>query len=103
MGMGWFRRKARSVSKSHFGLCYRALNLVSGRNVERKPAGQSYSCAAGVVQLNKYVLLDGRVYREDVQHENGFGFFLALRDEKGNWIPESMWTKEEMANRVRRY
>ncbi|OGZ69392.1 MAG: hypothetical protein A3F47_02050 [Candidatus Staskawiczbacteria bacterium RIFCSPHIGHO2_12_FULL_38_11] len=44
--------------------------------------------------LCKYTLPSGRVYREEVQayscHE-GVVFFLALKDERGSWVPESVW------------
>lgn len=49
--------------------------------------------------LAKYTFPDGRVYFEDVQAEpwsSGPLIFLALKDDKGNWIPESLWSDEEV-------
>lgn len=47
--------------------------------------------------LRKYTFADGRVYFEKVQAASwsaGYVFFLALEDEKGNWVPESLWAEE---------
>ncbi len=51
--------------------------------------------------LNKYTFPDGRVCFERVQAEpwsSGPVFFLALQDEKGNWVPESLWSEKEIEN-----
>lgn len=47
--------------------------------------------------LHKYTFPDGRVYFERLQAarwSSGSVHFLALQDEKMNWVPESLWTKE---------
>lgn len=49
-------------------------------------------------QLLKYELSDGRKFVEDVQcapWSSGPMFFLALKDEKGEWVKESFWTNED--------
>lgn len=50
---------------------------------------------------HKYTFPDGRVYHENVQaapRSSGPVFFLALKDENGNWVRESLWTQEEINN-----
>lgn len=47
--------------------------------------------------LHKYTFPDGRVFLERVQaapRSSGPVHFLALQDETGNWIPESLWEEE---------
>ncbi len=47
--------------------------------------------------LTKYAFPDGRIYYEREQHEewsSGPVIFLALQDERGNWIEESLWAEE---------
>ena len=53
--------------------------------------------------LHKYILPDGRIYREAEQttlfSKEGYDsvkVYLALKNEKGNWIPNSLWRKQEM-------
>lgn len=51
--------------------------------------------------LNKYTFPDGSVCFERVQAKpwsSGPVFFLALQDEKGNWIQDSLWSDEEIRN-----
>lgn len=46
-----------------------------------------------------YTFPGGRMYYEAVQDQvqsSGLVVFLALKDEAGNWIPESLWTEEEI-------
>ena len=47
--------------------------------------------------LHKFTFPSGQVYFEKVQAErqsSGLMFFLALQDEDGNWVPESLWAEE---------
>jgi len=49
--------------------------------------------------LVKHILPDGRVFSEYVQAEpwsSGPCFFLALKDEKGEPVPESLWSQDEI-------
>lgn len=53
-----------------------------------------------VADLRQYTLPNGCVYREKVQAEpwsSGPCYFVALVDETGAWVPESLWTDEELA------
>jgi hypothetical protein len=55
--------------------------------------------------LYKYILEDGRTVCEELQKEHVSGeakiFFLALRDTKGQWVPESLWLDEEIDREMR--
>lgn len=47
--------------------------------------------------LYEYTLQNGRVVREAVQAtpwSSGPCFFIALKDEEGNWIQESLWSNK---------
>ena len=49
--------------------------------------------------LFKHIFPDGRIYYEEVQESpwsSGPVFFLALKDEKGEWVKESLWSEEEI-------
>ena len=51
--------------------------------------------------LYQYKMTDSSIYKEDVQAEpwsSGPVFFLALKDAKGAWVKESLWTDEEIDN-----
>lgn len=51
------------------------------------------------VPLHRYTFPDGRVLTEAVQAEpwsSGPVVFTALKDESGAWVPESLWTDEEI-------
>lgn len=76
--------------------------LVYQSAVRIEPSGRYYRGMFGdQYALNKYTLPDGTVYYEGVQAEpwsSGPVFFLALKDEKGNWVPESLWSEEEIEN-----
>lgn len=70
--------------------------------VKQEPSGETYSGMLDEEEyrLNKYIFPDGRVYFERVQAEpwsSGPVIFLALQDEEGNWIPESLWPEEAIA------
>lgn len=52
-----------------------------------------------VDDIRQYTFPNGRVYRERVQAEpwsSGPCYFVALVDETGAWVPESLWTDEEI-------
>jgi len=53
--------------------------------------------------LYKYILPDGRVYCEAEQvilfgeeDDNFMEVYLALKNDRGNWIPISFWRKKEI-------
>ena len=51
------------------------------------------------VHLNRYTFPDGRVLVEKVQADpwsSGPVVFTALQDESGKWIPESLWSEQEI-------
>ena len=57
----------------------------------------------GFLELFAYTFPDGRVLREEVQTEpwsSGPCYLLALKDEQGNWVPESLWTEEEIERQL---
>lgn len=65
--------------------------------VRVEETGESYSGIGGPYPLYHYVLPDGRVLTEAIQAEpwsSGPYFFLALQDESGAWVEESLWSKE---------
>lgn len=69
-------------------------------SVRKEESGRTYS---GMFEteypLSKYTFLDGRVYQEWVQAapwSSGPVFFLALCDEEGNVVPESLWADWEL-------
>lgn len=52
------------------------------------------------IELSKYVLPSGEVVFEEVQvialiPMSRPEFYLALKDESGNWLPESYWKKSD--------
>lgn len=52
-------------------------------------------------ELHKYILPNGKVYKEYVQAEpwsSGPVFFLALTDEADKVVEKSLWSNEEVAN-----
>ena len=71
---------------------------VLGSTVKEEESGEHY---AGMFDdeysLSKYTFPDGRVLYERVQAtpwSSGPVFFLALQDEKGRWVPESLWSQD---------
>lgn len=51
--------------------------------------------------LYKYIFPDGRVYHEYVQADPWSGgpvFFIAFKNDKGNWIPRSLWSRWAIDN-----
>jgi len=71
-------------------------------SVKMEESGEFYSgMFEGKYPLHKHTFPDGRVYFEKVQAEpwsSGPVFFLALQDEKGNWVKKSLWSQEEINN-----
>ena len=68
--------------------------------VRREESGELYLGMfdeLGEYPLLKYAFPDGRVYFERVQRtkwSSGPVFFLALKDEKGEWVADSLWAEE---------
>lgn len=73
---------------------------VQGSSVKVEDNGVIEGAWTDVVStLHKHTLPDGRVLREEVQANpwsSGPCYFVALKDEAGNWVPESLWTDEEI-------
>ena len=84
----------------YMGLTEAAQSLISGESVRMEKSGKTYSgMFDDVFCLNRYTLQDGRVFTEAVQAEpwsSGPCFFLALQDEHGEWVPESLWSENEI-------
>lgn len=72
---------------------------VYGSSVRKEKIGTLAGAWCDVVALlYRYVLPDGTVYTESIQAvpwSSGPCYFIALRDEVGNWVPESFWTDKE--------
>jgi len=54
-----------------------------------------------VAPLNRYTLPTGEVFEEFVQAvpwSSGPCYFIALRDEKGHEVPESLWAESDIDN-----
>jgi hypothetical protein len=71
-------------------------------STKRVEDGKTYSgMFEDTYPLGRYIFPNGQVYYEEVQAQPwsaGPVFFLALRDEKGEWVPESLWPDEEIEN-----
>lgn len=53
-----------------------------------------------VAQLKRYTMPDGRVFEEFVQEvpwSGGPCYHIALKDGRGNVVPESLWTEDELS------
>jgi hypothetical protein len=81
------------------GLNRWATELVA-QATKKEPSGEYFLGMFGDEHpLCCYYLPDGSFVREDIQAvpwASGPHFFFALRDEEGNWIPESLWSPEEI-------
>ena len=75
---------------------------VFGTNIRMEKSGESYiGMFDQEYALHKYTFPDGRVFYEAVQASpwsSGPCFFLALKDERGEWVGESLWSEEEIEN-----
>ena len=71
-------------------------------SVKKEKSGEHFSGMFDEkYSLHKYTFPDGKVYFEKVQAEpwsSGPCFFLALVDEKGEWVPESLWPDAVIEN-----
>ena len=81
------------------GLNPYARSFVASAKQEKN--GQRYSGTIGTAYyMNQYTFPDGRVYQEQVQAECGEvgdrSIFIALRDENGAWVSESLWRDAEI-------
>ena len=75
--------------------------LVYKSSVHSEPSGHYTGMFDQEHGLTKYTFPDGKVYQEAVQADpwsSGPVFFLALKDENGNWVPESLWSDEAISN-----
>lgn len=117
MGLNdWARELLKGCGKTHFTGRYETRDVVAVEGEEeskieapvfepcvlQEKSGLSY-CGMfdNEYALSRYILRDGRVYYEYVQAEpwdSGPMFFVALRDEEGQPVPESLWSEEEIAN-----
>lgn len=68
----------------------------------KEESGESFAGMFGdCYPLHKYTLPFGVVYFEKVQEEvwsAGPVFFLALQDERGEWVPDSLWPASAIEN-----
>lgn len=72
---------------------------VTGSNVRIEKYDDLEGAFGNDFPLFRYVMADGREFYEYVQAEpwsSGPCYFLALRDSRGNPVPESLWTDEEI-------
>lgn len=71
-------------------------------SVKSEPSGSTYSgMFEDIYRLSKYTFPDGRVFYDAVQSDewsSGPCFFLALKDNNGEWVKESLWSDEEIAD-----
>ena len=54
-----------------------------------------------VGHLHRYIMPNGKVYEEFLQADpwsSGPCYFIALKDQQGNPVPQSLWTDEELNN-----
>ena len=77
------------------GLSKRAENLVKGASREDSERPE------GCITLSNYRLGDGKVYEEHVQQSvddshGGELVFVALKNQRGNWITHSLWRDDEI-------
>ncbi len=90
--------KAQRMAERMLGLNLYARSLVNSAKQEK--SGKRYHGMGISYFMNQYTLADGRVYYEQVQVERGEvgdrAIFVALRDEKGAWVPESLWNSDSM-------
>lgn len=83
------------------GLNKQMRSFLAAHSTKIEKNGQTHTGTLNVpYYLNQYILADGRILREHVQAECGeVGdrvIFIALRDEQGVWVPESLWTRNSM-------
>ncbi|MBI5077701.1 hypothetical protein HZB94_04980 [Candidatus Falkowbacteria bacterium] len=68
--------------------------------VKKEESGESYTGMFTVeYPLHKYTFPNGQIYYERLQTapwSSGPVHFLALQNEDGKWVPESLWTDEEI-------
>ncbi len=68
--------------------------------VKREPSGRTFDMFDNEYPLYKYTFPDGKVVQEFLQAEpwsSGPVIFVALEDEAGNPIKESLWIDEEIS------
>ena len=74
-------------------------NVTGTRTVCELSGGRFYGMYDVQYNLHKYTLPDGRVYTEFVQAapwSSGPMFFIALKDEDGNEVEESLWSQKDI-------
>ena len=73
---------------------------VYGSSIEKEECGYIEGAWNDhVASLLKYTFPNGKTYQEAVQAEpwsSGPCYFVALKDETGNWVPESLWSPQEI-------
>lgn len=70
-------------------------------SIKKEESGEFYSSSMLDNEqrrpLHKYICPSGKVYFERIQAEpwsSGPIVFLALQDNQGNWVPESLWAEK---------
>jgi hypothetical protein len=60
----------------------------------------AFAPGTAIADLNRYELPDGRVFEEYIQSQPWSGgpcYYIALKDETGQPVSQSLWTKKQMA------
>lgn len=97
-----YEAKEEAVSRSTqlAGLSPKAQTLVQKPGVEKLSSGETFDgMFEETYPLHKYTMPDGTVYFEKIQAEpwsSGPVIFLALKNAKGNWIPNSLWDRNSI-------
>lgn len=72
---------------------------IYGSEIKRELSGEYYEgMSDDQYLLHKYIFPDGRIFFEKVQHQtlaSGAVILLALADEAGEWVKESLWDIED--------
>ena len=77
---------------------------VFGSDVKKEKSGETFHGMfpeEETYPLYRYTFPDGHVFEEAVQAEpwsSGPVIFLALKNENGEWVEESLWLQEEIDN-----
>jgi hypothetical protein len=79
----------------YFGLSINGRILIEGKLTQ--PQGISVEGISKEYPLYKYQMENYQWYYEAVQCASGPHFFLALKDEGGEWVEDSLWPDNETA------
>lgn len=77
--------------------------VTHGNGVISKPWKTLVGLIGEEIQLFQFTLPNGNILFEDDQctfHSSGPVIFTALKDDKGAWVEETLWTEAEIKQRV---